>query len=152
MSLKDGFIALLLLFLIAFVCLRAFLAGIINYNLSDKAYKKRIKGTTIKQRLFYDKFRNEIPNVFFYLYILILVFHLIAIVCYIYFILNDVQISYCEFLVKKIVLYFDLTWLFLTTIMFYSPVKRVGNHLHFNKRGENIDYSRWITKTKNKKK
>mgnify|MGYP002508738135 CR=1 FL=1 len=51
---------------------------------------------------------------------------------------------------KKIVLYFDLTWLFLTTIMFYSPVKRVGNQLHFNKRGENIDYSRWITKTKNK--
>ncbi len=152
MSLKDGFIALLLLSLIAFVCLRAFLAGIINYNLSDKAYKKRINGTTIKQRLFYDKFRNEIPKIFFCLYIIILLFHLIAIICYIFFILNNVQIVYCEILVKKIVLYFDLTWLFITTFMFYSPIKKVNNHFHFNKCGEDIDYSRWITKSKSKKK
>lgn len=152
MSLKDGLIALLLLSLMAFVCIRAFLVGIINYNLSDKAYKKRVKGTTIKQRLFYDKFRDEIPKIFFYLYIIILVFHFWAIICYIFFILNDVQISYCEFLVKKVVFYFDMMWLFITTIMFYSPLKRGNNHWHFNKRGENIDYSRWITKTKNKKK
>ena len=142
MSLKDGLIALLLLSLLAFVCIRAFLAGIINYNLSNKAYKKRINGVTIKQRLFYDKFRNEIPKIFFYLYIFILVFHFFAIICYIFFILNDVQIVLC----------FDLIWLFIITIMFYSPLKRGNNHWRFNKRGENIDYSRWITKSKSKKK
>jgi len=57
-------LGILIGFLLEFLYARGFLNGIKCYQLNRNAYKKRKKGETFKEWLFYDRWKNEIPKIF----------------------------------------------------------------------------------------
>lgn len=59
-NVKDQLIAILLLYPVFFLYIRSFLSSEILYQLNNSAYKKRKKGQTFSEWLFYSRFLQQI--------------------------------------------------------------------------------------------
>ena len=71
MTLKNQMIALLGLFFLYLWHVREFISGLEVYQLNTSAYKKRVKGQTIKEWFLYSRFRDIIPKSILILYFLL---------------------------------------------------------------------------------
>ena len=140
MTLKNQMIALFcLLFLYSFY-IRGFISGLEVYQLNHSAYKKRVKGQTIKEWFFYTRFRDVIPPIFIAIYFGVIIGHLlILVVCIILYYITDQY----QTIGRKIVIgvyIWNLVWGVTLWLLFWKPGKR------------EYKYERWIEKKRGQKK
>lgn len=132
MSFKNQIIVILLCFLLAFHDLRVFLYGIKRYQLNISAYKKRKKGETFKEWLFYSKYKEEIPKILRVLYYTVLIIHPVCLIACVFAYIITSSLNLGEALAIFIA-GFDVVWMLVTALLFWSPRRE-------------IPYERWITK------
>lgn len=135
MTRTTSLLGAILLFLIAFIFIRSFVAGIKIYQLNKSAYKKIRKQESFKDWLCYTKYKGVIPKIILILYWVVVISHSLGIVLSIvlWFMENPEEIIRK---VLKILLYFDGIWYLIIQILFWSPSKPFGA------------YDRWIKKKK----
>ncbi len=133
MNIQRQAALIFLCWVLAFFYIRWILAGIIAYQLNNSALKKRKKGMTFKERLFYSRYREEIPKLFLYLYFLIVIGHpAVLFVCLLLSLLGPCT-EVGEIFAKGVA-GFDFGWLLLYVLAFWPG------------RGSGPKYSRWIKK------
>ena len=132
MSSKNQIIVILLCFLIAFLDIRGFLYGIKRYQLNNSAYKKRKKGETFKEWLFYSRYKEEIPKMLRVLYYTVLVIHPVCLIACVVACIITLSVNLGEALAIFIA-GFDVIWMLVLALLFWSP-------------GPGYAYERWITK------
>ena len=75
MSFRNQIIAVVLAFFLSFYYIRSFLWGVKRYQLNNSAYKKRKKGESFKEWLFYSRYKEEIPKILRVFYYSLLIIH-----------------------------------------------------------------------------
>ena len=136
MNIGEQIIALLGVFLLSFTYLRGFLCGIKRYQLNNSAYKKRKKGETFKEWLFYSRYKEEIPKILLVLYFLVLSFHMVGLVTCVFLYTINLPREIGG-LIVGIIVCFDIAWMLIITLLFWRPG-----------RGRSFAYERWINKKK----
>lgn len=138
MSLKNQILVIFLCFLLSFVFIRSFLSGIKRYQLNNSAYKKRKKGETFLEWLFYSRYKEEIPKILRVFYFAVLFVHLscIIICLFLYMIKLPMNIGGA---IATATAVFDAVWMFVIKLLFWQP-RRPG-----------CAYKRWITKKRGQK-
>ena len=126
-------------FFVSFVAIRAFLGGLIRYLLNNSAYKKRKKGETFKEWLFYSRYKEEIPRRLRRFYFFILFIHPASMIASIvqYFIAFPPHVD-LGYLLSSTIFLFDAVWITVTALLFWTP-------------GRGLAYERWISKKHGKK-
>jgi hypothetical protein len=106
MTRTNSLLGAALLFLIAFILIRSFIAGIKIYQLNKSAYKKIRKQESFKDWLCYTKYKGLIPKIILILYWVVVISHSLGIVLSIvlWFMENPEEIIRK---VLKILFYFD---------------------------------------------
>ena len=142
MSIELQILVILLMFIFIFLYLRSFFAGIKRYQLNNSAYKKRKKGETFREWLFYSRWKEEIPKGFILLYYIALLIHLASTLACLLFEVSSLQISVDglsigEIIVRCITAGDAFVWLTIQ-LLFWSP-------------GRTTPYERWIAKKKGQK-
>jgi len=137
MSLKNQIVVVLLCFLISFLDVRGFLYGIKRYQLNNSAYKKRKKGETFKEWLFYSRYKEEIPKILRVLYYTVLIIHPVCLIAclFTYIIILPWNIGG---ILATAIAGFDVVWMLVIALLFWSP-------------GRDYAYERWITKKRGQK-
>ena len=137
MSFKSQIIFILLLYFLSFTDIRWFLYGVKRYQLNNSAHKKRKKGETFKEWLFYSRYKEEIPRILRVLYYTILIIHPTCIII-------------CLF-AHVITLPFNLGEEFAIFIAAFDVIWGLVLHLLFWSHGPRTPYERWITKKRGQK-
>lgn len=132
MSFKNQVIVILLCYLISLISLRSFLYGIKRYQLNNSAYKKRKKGETFKEWLFYCRYKEEIPKMLRVLYYIVLIIHPVCLIACVLVYIIKLSLNLGEALAIFIV-GFDVVWMLVIELLFWSPRRDYA-------------YERWITK------
>ena len=134
MSLKNQMIVILLCFFVSFIYIRGFLYGIKRYQLNNSAYKKRKKGESVKEWLFYSRYREEIPKILRVLYYTVFIIHPVFLVACFFAYIITLPLNFGEALAIFIA-GFDVVWMLVIVLLFWSP-------------GRDYAYERWIAKNK----
>ena len=137
MSFKNQVIVILLCFLIAFLDIRGFLYGIKRYQLNNSAYKKRKKGETFKEWLFYGRYKEEIPKILRVFYYTVLIIHPVCLIACVFAHIITLPLNLGEALAFFIA-GFDVVWMLVIALLFWNP-------------GPDYAYERWITKKRGQK-
>ena len=132
MSFKNQIIIILLCFLVAFLDVRYFLYGVKRYQLNNSAYKKRKKGETFKEWLFYSRYKEEIPKILHVLYYTVLVIHPACLIVCLFAHIITLPLNIGGALAIFIA-GFDVVWMLVIALLFWSP-------------GRDYAYERWIAK------
>ena len=132
MSFKNQIIVIVLCFLIAFLDVRGFLYGVKRFQLNNSAYKKRKKGETFKEWLFYSRYKEEIPKTLRVLYYTVLVIHPVCLIACVFTYIITLSLNLGGALAIFIA-GFDVVWMLVIALLFWSP-------------GRDYAYERWITK------
>ena len=132
MSFYRESIVILLVFLIAFLHIRMFLLGLKTYQLNNSAYRKRKKGETFKEWLFYSRYKEEIPKMLRVLYYTVLVIHPVCLIACVFTHIITLPLNLGEALAFFIA-GFDVVWMLVIALLFWNP-------------GRDYAYERWITK------
>lgn len=138
MSFKNQIIVILLCFLIAFLDVRCFLYGIKRYQLNNSAYKKRKKGETFKEWLFYSRYKEEIPKILRALYYTVLIIHPVCLTVCLFAHIITLPLNPGGALAIFIA-GFDVIWMLVLALLFWSS-------------GPGYSYERWITKKRGQNK
>lgn len=138
MSFKNQVIVILLCYLISLLFLRGFLYGIKRYQLNNSAYKKRKKGETFKEWLFYSRYKEEIPKILCVLYYTVLIIHPVCLIACVFTHIITLPLNLGEALAFFIA-GFDVVWMLVIALLFWSP-------------GPDYAYERWITKKRGQNK
>lgn len=138
MIFKNQIIVILLCFLIAFLDIRGFLCGIKRYQLNNSAYKKRKKGETFKEWLFYSRYKEEIPKMLRALYYTVLIIHPVCLTVCLFAHIITLPLNLGGALAFFIA-GFDVIWMLVLALLFWSP-------------GPGYAYERWITKKRGQNK
>lgn len=136
MSFRNQVVVIILCFFVSFLYIRGFLYGVKRYQLNNSSYKKRKKGESFREWLFYNRYTEEIPKALRTLYFLVLFIHpafLISCVCLYFF---ELSFNVGELLTTAIAI-FDVVWILAIALLFWSP-------------GPDYAYERWITKKRRK--
>ena len=134
---KHAIFIILGLYFMAFMYLRCFLYGVKRYQLNNSAYKKRKKGETFKEWLFYSKYKEEIPKILRILYYTVLIIHTACLIaCALTYIIK-LPSNLCKVLAMFIV-HFDVIMVLVLALLFWSPHPE-------------CPYERWITKKRGQK-
>lgn len=140
-SLQSQILIILLGFLGEFSYVRALLYGVKLYQLNRSAYKKRKKGETFKEWMFYDRWKNEIPKILLIYYYAIGIVHVVGlIVCCIFHML---YLKYpVDTVIAKGIVYLDFACIMIIGLLFRGRESgmRYG-----------IRYERWIVKRRGQK-
>lgn len=134
MSIRNQIIVISICFLLSFVFMRGFLYGIKRYQLNKSAYKKRKQSETLKESLLYSKYKEEIPKILIILYYLVLIIHIAGLIICILFYIIEILFNIGE-LVVRIIVWFDIIWMIIIAVLFWSP-------------GKEFAYKRWIVKNR----
>ena len=138
MCVKDQLIAILLLYPVFFFYTRGFLSSEILYQLNNSAYKKRKKGQTFIEWLFYSRFRGEIPKILLVFYYSVLIIHPAgAIACLL------VHITMGSLNIGRII---------VIGIFAFDSIWTVGSNLLFWQIHPGWAFERWITKKRGQRK
>ena len=132
MSFKNQIIVIVLCFLIAFLDVRGFLYGVKRFQLNNSAYKKRKKGETFKEWLFYSSYKEEIPKILRVLYYSILIIHPACLIICLFACAIKMPMKIGGTLAIAVAS-FDVVWMLVIAVFFWSP-------------GRDYAYERWITK------
>ena len=134
---KEQLIVILLLYLVFFFYIRGFLSSEILYQLNNSAYKKRKKGQTFIEWLFYSRFRGEIPKILLVLYYSVLIIHPAgAIAC----------------LLVHITMGLNIGRIILTGIFAFDSIWTFAIHFLFWQNRPGWAFERWITKKRGQRK
>ena len=138
MSFKNQVILILLCYFISLLYVRGFLYGIKRYQLNNSAYKKRKKGETFKEWLFYSRYKEEIPKTLRVLYFSVLIIHPACLIAclFAYIITSPLDIGR---ILATAMAGFDVVWMLVVSLLFWSP-------------GPDFAYQRWITKNRGQQK
>lgn len=137
MTVRNEIIAISLCFGISFFGIRGFIYGVKRYQLNNSAFKKRKKGETFKEWLFYSRYKEEIPKALLILYFCVLLVHLVCLVLCVF--INIIKkLSTIDEMLVILVLAFDCLWMLILSLLFWSP-------------GPDFKYERWITKKRGQK-
>lgn len=137
MSFKNQVIVILLCYFISFLFVRGFLYGIKRYQLNNSAYKKRKKGESFKEWLFYSRYMEEIPKILRILYYFVLLTHPMCLITCVFVYLIKLPFNVGEIFATAIA-GFDVVWMLVISLIFWSP-------------GRDYAYERWITKKRGQK-
>ena len=138
MSLWKQMLIILLSFILSFAYIRSFLAGLKRYQLNNSAYKKRKKGESFKEWVFYSRYKKEIPKFLLMFYYCVLVIHCACLVICIFF-HNFTKFASIGRLLSILIACFDSVWMLIIAVLFWSS-------------GHSYAYGRWITKSHGRKK
>jgi len=137
MSIGRQIAALCLMFLISFFHIRGYLSGVKMYQLNNSAYRKRKKGESFKEWLFYSRYKREIPKAFLILYYYVILIHLGNIfTCLLFYIIKP--LSFIGGIIVIVVALTDSIWMIVLKLLFWTP-------------GARTPYERWITKVRGQK-
>ena len=137
MSIKNQILVILLCYFIALLFIRGFLYGIKRYQLNNSAYKKRKKGETFKEWLFYSRYKEEIPKILRILYFIVLIIHPICL--FACFFLHIISLPLCiGGVLATAIAGLDVVWILVISLLFWSP-------------GRDFAFERWITKKRGQK-
>ena len=137
MSFKNQVVVILLCYFISFVFVRGFLYGIKRYQLNNSAYKKRKKGETFKEWLFYSKYKEELPKMLRVLYYTVLIIHPVCLIACVFTYIIKLSLNLGG-AVAIFIAGFDVVWMLVIALLFWSP-------------GPDYAYERWITKKRRQK-
>ena len=101
------------------------------------AYKKRKKGETFKEWLFYSRYKEEIPKILRVLYYTVLIIHPVCLIACVFAYIITLSLNLGEVLAIFIA-GFDVVWMLVIALLFWSP-------------GRDYAYERWITKKRGQK-
>lgn len=132
MSYRGQIIVILLSFLLSLFYLRSFIYGIIRYRLNNSAYKKRKKGETIKERLFYSRYKKEIPLFWRIFHYFVWIVHLTAVIICTIIYLAKLSPNIGK-IISSFIFCFDGVWILIIGLFFWSPKPDYA-------------FERWITK------
>ena len=141
MSFYRESIVILLVFLIAFLHIRMFLLGLKTYQLNNSAYRKRKKGETFKEWLFYSRYKEEIPKILRVYYYTLLIIHPVCLIgCLCAYIISFIISLPFDFgrEVTLFLIVFDFVTIIVIQVLFWAPRR-------------DIAYERWITKKRGQK-
>ena len=138
MSLKNQIVVIFLCFLVSFIYIRGFLYGIKRYQLNNSAYKKRKKGETFKEWLFYIRYKEEIPKILRVLYYSVLIVHPTCLITCLFAYIIRLPLNIGRILATAIA-GLDAAWMLVIALLFWSP-------------GPDYAYERWIIKKRTKTK
>ena len=131
MNFKNQITVISLLFILSFLFLRMFFYGIKRHCLNNSAYKKRKKGETFLEWLFYSRYKKEIPRILRIHYILVVLIHLFCFMfCALLYIVHRPTLA--GDIAARIVFWFDVIWILIIALLFSG-----------SKPG--FIYERWIT-------
>lgn len=137
MSFRNQIIVIVLMFFLSFCDIRGFLWGVKRYQLNNSAYKKRKKGETFKEWLFYSRYKEEIPKILRALYYSVLIIHPVCLITCLFVHIIELPLSIGGILATAIA-GFDVVWMLVIALLFWSP-------------GRDYAYERWITKKRGQK-
>ena len=137
MSLKNQIVVIFLCFLVSFIYIRGFLYGIKRYQLNNSAYKKRKKGETFKEWLFYIRYKEEIPKILRVLYYSVLIVHPTCLITCLFAYIIRLPLNIGRILATAIA-GLDAAWMLVIALLFWSP-------------GPDYAYERWIIKKRGQK-
>ena len=137
MSFKNQIVVIILCFCLSFLFLRGFIYGIKRFQLNNSAYKKRKKGESFKEWLFYSRYTEEIPKLLRVLHGLVLIIHLSCFVTCVFLYFTKVSFNIGGILAILIAI-FDSAWMLVIAVLFWSP-------------GPGYPYERWISKKRGQK-
>ena len=134
MSFQNQVLAISLCYLLSLIYLRGFIYGVKRHMLNNSAYKKRKKGETFREWLFYTRYKEEIPlKLRLFFYVVLIIHPLCCVVClFVYMASLPQNISQ---VLTKFIYYFDAIWILIFSLLFWSP-------------GHDYEYGRWIKKTR----
>lgn len=138
MSFRNQFIVIFLCYLISLLYVRGFLYGIKRYQLNNSAYKKRKKGESFKEWLFYSRYKEEIPKILRVLYFSVLIIHPTCLIACLSVYIMKLSLNIGGIIAINTVC-FDALWMLVIVLLFWSP-------------GRDYAYERWITKKRGQKK
>lgn len=138
MGLKRQIFVNIICFLLSFIYIRCFLSGIKTYQLNNSAYKKRKKGETFKEWLFYSRYKEEIPKILRVLYYSFLIIHLACLITCLFAYIITLSLN-IGFILTMSMFYLDAACMFVIQLLFWSPRQR------------KMVYERWITKKRGQK-
>lgn len=110
MSIGRQILVIFLSFCISFFCIRNSICHIKLDKLNNSAYKKRKKGETFVEWLFYSRYRKEIPRILLVFYFFIILLHIIAILLCVFLYIIDFPSDWGRFISASL-WYFDLLWM-----------------------------------------
>ena len=137
MSFKNQVVVILLCYFISLLFVRGFLYGIKRYNLNNSAYKKRKRGETFKEWLFYSRYKEEIPKILRVLYYTVLIIHPFTLIACLFAYIIQLPLNLGGAL-STYIAGFDVVWMLVIALLFWSP-------------GRDYAYERWITKKRGHK-
>ena len=137
MNFTNQVVVIMLCYSISFLFIRGFLYGIKRYQLNNSAYKKRKKGETFIEWLFYNRYTEEIPKMLRILYYFVLLIHPTCLIACIFAHLIRLSFNFGEMLAIAIA-GFDVVWMLVIALLFWSP-------------GRNYAYERWIPRKRGRK-
>lgn len=132
MSFKNQVIIIILCYFVSFLFIRGFLYGIKRYQLNNSAYKKRKKGESFKEWLFYNRYTEEIPKMLRLLYYFVLLIHPTCLITCVLVHFIELSFNVGEIFVIAIAS-FDVVWMLIISLLFWSP-------------RHDYAYERWISK------
>ena len=132
MSISVQILVIFLCLIVSFLYFRGFLYGIKRYQLNNSAYKKRKKGETFKEWLFYSRYKEEIPKMLRVLYYTVLVIHPVCLIACVFAYIITLSLNLGEVLAIFIA-GFDVVWMLVIALLFWNPRRDYA-------------YERWITK------
>lgn len=138
MSFKNQVIVIILLYLLSLAYIRGFLYGVKRYQLNNNAYKKRKKGETFKEWLFYSRYKEEIPRILRVLYYVILISHPVSVIACAFSYIAKLPSNPGESLPFFIII-FDFIWMTTIALLFGSLTK------------PDFVFERWIPKKRGQK-
>ena len=112
-----GIVATLLCYCLGVWCMRIFLNAVICYQMNKNAIKKRKKGQSIKERLLYSRFREELPRLAVIWYFLLTPIHLLILAAHIILILVGVPNEVWRKMIL-VTFFFDGGWIVVLYFMF----------------------------------
>ena len=137
MNLKDQSIVLILSFILIFFYFRCFLYGIKRFQLNNSAFKKRKKGESFKEWLFYSRYKEEIPKILLAIYYTVLVIHPFVWIV-------DVFVNFIDFS-------FNIGHIITVALTIIDGVLIIVIHSLFLGPNGDPKYERWIPKIRGQK-
>ena len=137
MSTGRQLLVIALCFLLFFLWVRSFFAGIKHYRLNNSMHKKTKKGETFWEWLLYSRYKTVIPTFLQMWYYWMIIIHIMFFSSCILLYYSDWTWNSGE-LLAKIILVLDIGQMILVNLLFWTP-----------RRG--FAYSRWIRKKQKKK-
>ena len=135
MNFERQFLVIIICFLLIFFNLRIIIYGIKRYALNTSARRKRQKGETFLEKMFYTRFRDAIPTSILILYFFVISFHLSFLVMCSFIRIFEINTILGE-IIAKITYYIDGVIAVFLMVTFRGRGDKMISRVYKRKRGQ----------------